>query len=126
MEIASRTVDGNDVWAVREAAAAALESVRAGRGPAFVQALTYRFVGHSRSDPGAYRPEGELDGWRERDPLAVTRGAARRRATASTGDRARRVEAEVRTELEVVEQRALEAPFPDTTAVATEFKEPAA
>ena len=35
--------------------------------------LTYRFAGHSRSDPGAYRPEGELDRWRERDPIVVLR-----------------------------------------------------
>ena len=39
--------------------------------PVFVEARTYRFVGHSRSDPGRYRPEGELDRWRERDPLTL-------------------------------------------------------
>ena len=42
-------------------------------GPAFLEALTYRFVGHSRSDPGAYRPEGELDEWKVRDPILVLR-----------------------------------------------------
>src|SRR5436190_5003803 len=73
MEIPGQTIDGNDVWAVREAVGAALEGVRGGDGPAFVEALTYRFVGHSRSDPGKYRPDGELDSWRERDPLKRTR-----------------------------------------------------
>ena len=51
-------VDGMDVWAVRETALAVTERVRSGQGPQFVEALTYRFVGHSRSDPGKYRPEG--------------------------------------------------------------------
>ena len=45
--------------------------MRGGGGPVFVEARTYRFVGHSRSDPGRYRPEGELDRWRERDPLTL-------------------------------------------------------
>ena len=59
-----------------------------GDGPAFVEAITYRFVGHSRSDPGAYRPEGELDRWRERDPIVgparAARGGRRRRRRRST------------------------------------------
>src|SRR5436190_7770749 len=46
MEIPTQEVDGNDLWAVRKVAATALESVRAGNGPSFIEALTYRFVGH--------------------------------------------------------------------------------
>ena len=46
---------------------------RAGDGPVFIEALTYRFVGHSRSDPGKYRPEGELERWQERDPIVLLR-----------------------------------------------------
>src|SRR6266508_2783911 len=52
--VTAETIDGMSVWTVREAAARALEHARGGNGPAFVEALTYRFVGHSRSDPGAY------------------------------------------------------------------------
>jgi TPP-dependent pyruvate/acetoin dehydrogenase alpha subunit len=62
-------VDGNDVLAVRAATSAACDRARAGEGPTLIEALTYRFMGHSRSDPGAYRPQGELDRWRERDPI---------------------------------------------------------
>jgi TPP-dependent pyruvate/acetoin dehydrogenase alpha subunit len=122
MEIPTQIVDGNDVWAVREAAADALESIRAGNGPSFIEALTYRFVGHSRSDPGKYRPEGELDSWRERDPLTVTRArlAADYGITEETLDE---VVADVATELEGVQEAALAAPFPDPAEVATEFKE---
>jgi len=71
MEVPAETIDGMSVWTVREAAQRAVEHARSGNGPAFLEALTYRFVGHSRSDPGAYRPDGELDRWRERDPLTV-------------------------------------------------------
>ena len=73
MEVPAETVDGMSVWTVREAAQRAVAYARAGNGPSFVEALTYRFVGHSRSDPGAYRPEGELDEWRLRDPILVLR-----------------------------------------------------
>jgi acetoin:2,6-dichlorophenolindophenol oxidoreductase subunit alpha len=71
MEVPAETIDGMSVWTVREAARRAVEHARSGNGPAFLEALTYRFVGHSRSDPGAYRPEGELERWRERDPITV-------------------------------------------------------
>ncbi|HEY2790153.1 MAG TPA: thiamine pyrophosphate-dependent dehydrogenase E1 component subunit alpha [Gaiellales bacterium] len=64
-------VDGNDVVAVQTAVAEACEHARGGGGPTFLEALTYRHMGHSRSDPGAYRPEGELDHWRERDPITL-------------------------------------------------------
>ena len=120
MEVPSQTVDGNDIWAVREAAGAALEAARSGGGPAFLEALTYRFVGHSRSDPGKYRPEGELDSWRERDPLKRTR----ERLASDYGvaeDALDRLEAEVEAELEAVRDAALEAPFPDPAEPATQF-----
>jgi pyruvate dehydrogenase E1 component alpha subunit len=64
-------VDGNDVSAVQAAVAAACEAARGGHGPTFLEALTYRHMGHSRSDPGAYRPEGELERWLQRDPITL-------------------------------------------------------
>jgi len=67
----SEQVDGNDVLAVREVLGQAVERARAGDGPTFVEALTYRQMGHSRTDPGAYRRPGELDEWLERDPILL-------------------------------------------------------
>ena len=119
MEIDAQVVDGNDLWAVREAAGSALERVRAGEGPAFIESLTYRFVGHSRSDPGKYRPEGELDSWRERDPLVVAR--TRLIEEGVTAEELDALEAEVAAELDEVEAAALAAPFPDPATPATEF-----
>ena len=121
MEIPALVIDGMDVWAVREIAIKAVERVRSGRGPVFVEARTYRFVGHSRSDPGAYRPPGELEEWRERDPLLV----AERRLAADHGVTAEQfgeIAAGVERELQEVEEAALAAPFPEQ-ATFTEFKE---
>jgi TPP-dependent pyruvate/acetoin dehydrogenase alpha subunit len=67
--MAKATVDGNALLRVRETVADAASRARAGDGPTLIEALTYRHKGHSRSDPGAYRPPGELEAWLERDPI---------------------------------------------------------
>lgn len=67
----SEIVDGQDVEAVYAAAQTALARARAGAGPTFVECKTYRYRGHSRTDPATYRPEGELDRWMQRDPIEL-------------------------------------------------------
>ena len=67
------TQDGMDVLTVREAAETAIERARSGKGPSLLEFMCYRFVGHSRSDPANYRSKDELDAWKQRDPIAVTR-----------------------------------------------------
>jgi acetoin:2,6-dichlorophenolindophenol oxidoreductase subunit alpha len=69
--MAKARVDGNDVLAMHAATSAAAARARAGDGPTLIEALTYRQKGHSRSDPGTYRPEGELESWIERDPIVL-------------------------------------------------------
>jgi len=64
-------VDGNDVFAVIDTAEEAVARARAGDGPTLIEALTYRQVGHSRSDPAKYRPPGELEEWLARDPIVL-------------------------------------------------------
>ena len=66
-------VDGNDVVLVKIAVAAAAERARSGGGPTVIEALTYRHFGHSRTDPGAYRPAAEVEEWLRRDPLELAR-----------------------------------------------------
>lgn len=66
-------LDGNDVEVVHEQMAAALAQARAGEGPSLVEAVTYRHGGHSRNDPGDYRPANEVDSWLERDPIPAYR-----------------------------------------------------
>jgi len=63
------TVDGNDVEAVLEATNEAAERARNGKGPTLLELETYRFCGHSRSDPGHYRPKEEVQYWKKRDPI---------------------------------------------------------
>lgn len=64
-------VDGNDADAVYIQAAKALEKARSGGGPSLIEAQTYRHGGHSRADPGKYRPQEEVDAWLERDPIPM-------------------------------------------------------
>lgn len=64
-------VDGQDVEAVYAAVRAAADRARAGEGPTFIEFKTYRFRGHSRTDTGPYRPEGELEAWMQRDPITI-------------------------------------------------------
>jgi len=66
-------VDGNDADVVYRTALAAYDKARAGDGPSLIECLTYRHSGHSRADPAKYRPEGELDKWKERDPIKIYR-----------------------------------------------------
>ena len=120
MGVTAETIDGMSVWTVREAARKALAHARAGDGPVFVEALTYRFVGHSRSDPGAYRPDGELDRWRERDPIIVLR--TQLEAEGVDPGELDGVERETAELLERMRADGLAAPFP-TALGASEFKD---
>lgn len=63
------TVDGNDVEAVHAAVGEAVTRARAGEGPTLVEAVTYRWKGHSKSDKNLYRSKEEIAEWRERDPI---------------------------------------------------------
>jgi pyruvate dehydrogenase E1 component alpha subunit len=71
--LAPQIVDGNDVEAVHAMAAGAIEKARQGGGPSLIEALTYRHGGHSRADPGKYRPAEEVTEWLARDPIPAYR-----------------------------------------------------
>jgi TPP-dependent pyruvate/acetoin dehydrogenase alpha subunit len=63
------TVDGNDVEVVYSAMVEAAARARTGKGPTLLELETFRFCGHSRSDPGHYRTSREVDEWKQRDPI---------------------------------------------------------
>lgn len=119
MRVPAETIDGMDVVDMREAAGRAVAHARAGGGPYFLEAVTYRYVGHSRSDPGAYRPPGELDAWKAKDPIPRLRGDLVEAGTDPAAIDA--IDADVETLLEEMERRGLEAPFPEPRR-APEFK----
>jgi len=66
-------VDGNDPEAVYGVATTAIDRARAGGGPSLIEAKTYRHGGHSRADPGKYRPDDEVAEWLQRDPMPTYR-----------------------------------------------------
>src|SRR4051812_32190129 len=119
--ITASQVDGMDVYAVRAAADAAVAQARGGDGPVFLEALTYRFVGHSRSDPAAYRKPGELDVWRERAPVKVAAAAVVERFGASAQDVAE-IDGSVDAQMEQIAARALDAPSPEPPGPYSEFR----
>ncbi len=69
--IPGEIVDGQDVDVVYASVAAATARARRGDGPTLLEMKTYRYRGHSRSDPAKYRPDGELDAWKGRDPIDI-------------------------------------------------------
>lgn len=66
-------VDGMNVDAVRQSIAKAVDRARTGGGPTLIEAKTYRFAGHSRADTAPYRPDGELEHWKAKDPVLLAR-----------------------------------------------------
>ena len=97
-EVPAWSCDGMDVLAVWEAAHRAVELVRSGGGPVFLEAKTYRFRAHSMYDPDRYRSKEEIEHWRERDPLLLMR--ARLAADGVDAAALDRIEEEVAAEID--------------------------
>ena len=104
-------VDGNDVVAMRSAAAEAVARARAGEGPTLIEADTYRQSGHSRSDPAKYRPAEEVEHWFARDPIVQLRAAYDRLGPANA-EQSAAVEQEAKNEVLEARDRALTWPEP--------------
>jgi acetoin:2,6-dichlorophenolindophenol oxidoreductase subunit alpha len=113
-------VDGNDVWAVHEVAQEAADRARAGGGPTLLECRTYRHYGHSKADPGKYRPKEEVEHWLGRDPLP--RARERLLAEGVSEDDIAAVEEGVKARMERAVANAKAAPYPDPAEErATEF-----
>ena len=117
----AQVVDGNDLWAVREAALEAVGRARDGGGPTLLECQTYRHYGHSKSDPAKYRPPDEVERWLARDPLDLTR-ARLLDLGLTEGDLAAK-DAEIDAHMDRAVENALAAPYPDPAQDSgTEFK----
>jgi pyruvate dehydrogenase E1 component alpha subunit len=104
-------VDGQDVDKVAEAMGEAVARARRGEGPSLLEMKTYRYSGHSRSDPATYRPAGELDAWMKRDPITIlAERLVSEKAIASDG--LKQIEAEMAETIEQVVAEVLESPPP--------------
>jgi TPP-dependent pyruvate/acetoin dehydrogenase alpha subunit len=104
-------VDGNDVLAVYETVKAAVDRARAGEGPTLINAITYRWEGHTMSDAQPYRTREEVETWKKKDPIArfetelVERGVL-------TGEQARQIEDEARGDVAEAVEYAKMSPEP--------------
>lgn len=70
-DMPSKPVDGMNIMTVYEETKAAIEHIRSGKGPVFLEMKTYRYQGHSISDPGKYRTKEEVDEFKEKDPILI-------------------------------------------------------
>jgi len=103
-------VDGNDVDAVYDVATRAIARARAGEGPSMIEALTYRHGGHSRADPGKYRPDEEVAEWLAKDPIPMYH--ARLLAEGATEEQLVEIELSVAAEVERATEEAKAGPTP--------------
>ncbi len=109
-------VDGQDVEAVHAVIKTAVEYARAGNGPTLIEAKTYRYKGHSRSDPAAYRPAGELEEWLKRDPINLL--ADKMKADGQlTDDQLASMRKAAEKEVQDVTEWALAEPYPSLESV---------
>jgi TPP-dependent pyruvate/acetoin dehydrogenase alpha subunit len=106
------TVDGYDPVAVYETTREAVERARSGEGPTFIEAMTYRLVGHMIGDSEVYRTREEVGEWRKRDPLTVFPERLVREADVSREEIAR-VEGEVAEQMAEIVRFAQGSPGPD-------------
>src|SRR3954465_8009347 len=112
-------VDGNDVDAVYEVARTAVDRARAGEGPSLIEAVTYRHGGHSRADPGKYRPDDEVAAWKARDPIPTYR--ARLEGAGGDGATIDGIEAETHDAVAAAEAEARSAPEPAPEVLMTQL-----
>lgn len=113
-------VDGMDVIAVREAGLQAVDHVRSGKGPMIMEFQTYRFRGHSMSDPAKYRTKEELDGFRdERDPLLTLKNLLDDLGVSE--DAFKTIEKDVKKVVNESAEFAQESPEPDVSELWTDI-----
>jgi pyruvate dehydrogenase E1 component alpha subunit len=117
--LASEFVDGMDVLAVREATLRAVERARKDYLPSLIEVRTYRFMGHSMSDPGHYRTRAEIERYQERDPIKVFGNNLREKGVLDDAG-LKEIEVRVRAEVEHAVKFAEESPEPSPEELYTD------
>jgi pyruvate dehydrogenase E1 component alpha subunit len=103
---------------VYEVAEAAYKRARAGEGPSLIEALTYRHKGHSRADPGKYRPDEEVEEWLNRDPINIYR--ERLESLGVSPETIDVIEAKALAEVDAATEESKNAPPPDPGVLMTD------
>ena len=112
-------IDGNDADEVHATAVRTVERARSGQGPSLVEGVTYRHGGHSRADPGKYRPDEEVADWLSRDPIVRYRG--RLLGDGADEDTLHAIDRDVQDAVDRATEEAKDAPLPDPATVETEL-----
>ena len=109
-------IDGMDLMEVREATSEALRRVRAGNGPVFIEAMTYRYRGHSMADPVKYRESSEVEEWRINDPIDRFKAVALEEGLI-TPTEIEQIQKEVAETIAEAIDYAKQSPFPDVDSI---------
>jgi len=118
-EMPSEAVDGMQPEAVHEAITRAAEHIRSGKGPYFLEIKTYRYKGHSVSDPAKYRTKDEVKEYKDQDPVKVTEKKILEKKFA-TAEEIKAIKDAVKAEVEACVKFAEESPFPDPSELFTD------
>jgi pyruvate dehydrogenase E1 component alpha subunit len=118
-EIASEFVDGMDVLAVREATLRAVERARRDYLPTLLEVRTYRFMGHSMSDPGNYRTRAEIERHQERDPIKLFSATLKEEGVLADSE-FQKIESEVKGQVEKAVLFAEQSPLPEPEELFTD------
>ena len=105
-------IDGMNIFEVYETTQAALQKIRDGEGPQFLEMITYRYEGHSMGDPLRYRTKEEVEKWREDDPIGILERHILEEELADQ-DALEAIDAEVDETIAAAVQFAEESPLPD-------------
>jgi pyruvate dehydrogenase E1 component alpha subunit len=109
-------VDGMDVEAMHAAVEKAAAHVRAGNGPYFIEAMTYRFRGHSMADPELYRDKAEVEQWKKQDPINQYRAKLEKAKVLKKGE-FDAIDKETQAEVNACAEFAVNSPFPDESTL---------
>jgi TPP-dependent pyruvate/acetoin dehydrogenase alpha subunit len=107
-----KTVDGMELDDIREAASEAVDLARSGGGPTLIEAVTYRYLGHSKSDANLYRTRDEISEWREHDPIGRFAAALEREGAVEEGEW-QSIERSVKEKIEAAFEKAAREPEPE-------------
>lgn len=121
--IPGEVVDGQDVLAVRATVSSAVERARQGKGPTLIECKTYRYYGHSRSDPKKYRTKEEEAEWRDRDPILVLKRRLIEEGLL-TEEEFGQIDQRAEEALEIATEFAVNSPEPDPAGVADDVFAP--
>jgi pyruvate dehydrogenase E1 component alpha subunit len=111
-------IDGQDADVVYRTAKTAYDKARSGGGPSLIECLTYRYSGHSRADPAKYRPEGELEKWKERDPIKIYRERLKQFGIADSVIAG--IDADVKQQVDEATEKCKAAPMPPLDILTTD------